>query len=58
MESNGKIKRNYTKRTQEERLGLLKAQIERLKLAHLKREALIERLEIRHEQKLGRLIDG
>lgn len=48
MESTPKIKRNYTKRTKEERSHLLGRRIHALKTAHLVREKLIARLELKH----------
>lgn len=45
METAPKIKRNYTKRTKEERTHLLARRLHALKAAHAKRAELIARLE-------------
>lgn len=47
METPLKIKRNYTKRTADQRRDLLQTRIVALKLAHLTRQKLIERLELK-----------
>lgn len=47
METARKIKRNYTKRTKEERAHLLRRRLFSLKAAHAVREKLIARMELR-----------
>lgn len=47
METTPKIKRNYTKRTEEQRRDLILTRLAALKLAHLTREKLIARLELK-----------